>query len=234
MSESYENSAFDGWYNNQIADPSGEAAVAALPPLPDNWEEMRDPSTGRVYYVDHERQITTWDRPNIHNMYVQDGAVNGDDEEMGETDSIDDQNVAGGATGGDHEMTAYELLQRQELMSSRKVRKKKRSGCQISNVKSIQFAEKWVKNMEGENIIFALSCVFAGLSIDISVVPSTELKAYKELHGHTNVPQKEGPLGRWVNNIRQFYAKREKGKKTSLTPERIKDLEEVSKPFSSI
>lgn len=32
-------------------------------PLPSNWEEMHDPSTGKPFYVDHERKITTWTRP---------------------------------------------------------------------------------------------------------------------------------------------------------------------------
>lgn len=55
-----------------------------------------------------------------------------------------------------------------------------------------------------------------------------ELKAYKQMHGHTKIPQKEGSLGRWVNNQRMFYAKRMKGEKSSLTDERIKLLDEVS------
>jgi hypothetical protein len=32
-------------------------------PLPDNWEVMHDPTTGKPFYVDHERKITTWSRP---------------------------------------------------------------------------------------------------------------------------------------------------------------------------
>lgn len=32
-------------------------------PLPPGWEERRDPSTGRPYYVDHNRQVTQWERP---------------------------------------------------------------------------------------------------------------------------------------------------------------------------
>eukprot|EP00585_Thalassiosira_rotula_P012446 CAMPEP_0196131176 /NCGR_PEP_ID=MMETSP0910-20130528/1285_1 /TAXON_ID=49265 /ORGANISM="Thalassiosira rotula, Strain GSO102" /LENGTH=2403 /DNA_ID=CAMNT_0041390619 /DNA_START=126 /DNA_END=7334 /DNA_ORIENTATION=+ len=31
--------------------------------LPDGWEEMTDPSTGRKFYIDHARKITTWERP---------------------------------------------------------------------------------------------------------------------------------------------------------------------------
>jgi hypothetical protein len=32
-------------------------------PLPGNWEVMHDPTTGKPFYVDHERKITTWSRP---------------------------------------------------------------------------------------------------------------------------------------------------------------------------
>lgn len=32
-------------------------------PLPSNWEQMQDPTTGKFFYVDHERKITTWTRP---------------------------------------------------------------------------------------------------------------------------------------------------------------------------
>jgi len=31
--------------------------------LPGNWEVMHDPTTGKAFYVDHERKITTWTRP---------------------------------------------------------------------------------------------------------------------------------------------------------------------------
>lgn len=34
-------------------------------PLPAGWEERRDPSTGKPYYVDHTRKITTWDDPRL-------------------------------------------------------------------------------------------------------------------------------------------------------------------------
>lgn len=42
------------------------------PPLPEkkqdpNWEVMHDPATGRPFYVDHARQITTWTKPDALN-----------------------------------------------------------------------------------------------------------------------------------------------------------------------
>jgi len=32
-------------------------------PIPSNWETMHDPTTGKPFYVDHERKITQWTRP---------------------------------------------------------------------------------------------------------------------------------------------------------------------------
>jgi WW domain len=32
-------------------------------PLPSNWEVMHDPTTGKPFYVDHERKVTQWTRP---------------------------------------------------------------------------------------------------------------------------------------------------------------------------
>jgi len=32
-------------------------------PLPEGWEEMKDPSSGRPFYIDHASKRTTWDRP---------------------------------------------------------------------------------------------------------------------------------------------------------------------------
>jgi hypothetical protein len=34
-------------------------------PLASNWEVMHDPTTGKPFYVDHERKITQWTRPKI-------------------------------------------------------------------------------------------------------------------------------------------------------------------------
>lgn len=31
--------------------------------LPDGWEEMTDPTTGRKFYIDHASKVTTWERP---------------------------------------------------------------------------------------------------------------------------------------------------------------------------
>ena len=33
--------------------------------LPSNWETLHDPTTGKPFYVDHERKITQWTRPKV-------------------------------------------------------------------------------------------------------------------------------------------------------------------------
>ena len=54
------------------------------------------------------------------------------------------------------------------------------------------------------------------------------LKTYKEEHGHVNVTRTDDKvLGRWVDNQRQAYRNLVEGKPSSLTPERIKELEKV-------
>ena len=54
-----------GWTDDDGADDE-----MLPPPLPEeedeevaNWEVMHDPTTGRPFYVDHARQITTWTKP---------------------------------------------------------------------------------------------------------------------------------------------------------------------------
>jgi Helicase associated domain len=46
-----------------------------------------------------------------------------------------------------------------------------------------------------------------------------ELMAYKEAHGHCNVPQSIGSLGKWCNDVRTRH------KKGTLTPEQIVQLD---------
>ncbi|KAL9182275.1 hypothetical protein ACHAXT_012927 [Thalassiosira profunda] len=55
-----------------------------------------------------------------------------------------------------------------------------------------------------------------------------ELKDYKAINGHCNVPIKtHKELGKFVMNQRHFYKAGISGQKNSLTPERINDLEEI-------
>lgn len=58
----------------------------------------------------------------------------------------------------------------------------------------------------------------------------TELREYKKIHGHVDVPlkyEKNIPLGAFVNNQRSEYRKLHKGEPSSMTPSKIKDLEEM-------
>ena len=45
--------------------PAEDAADTAEPSLPENWQEMQDPSSGRAYYFNSATQETTWDRPGV-------------------------------------------------------------------------------------------------------------------------------------------------------------------------
>ena len=59
------------------------------------------------------------------------------------------------------------------------------------------------------------------------------LKDFKAKYGHTKVPKNDEykQLGRFVNNLRQSYRKHMNEKSSSLTDDRIRDLEEVSFNF---
>eukprot|EP00584_Thalassiosira_punctigera_P012125 CAMPEP_0172558152 /NCGR_PEP_ID=MMETSP1067-20121228/77533_1 /TAXON_ID=265564 ORGANISM="Thalassiosira punctigera, Strain Tpunct2005C2" /NCGR_SAMPLE_ID=MMETSP1067 /ASSEMBLY_ACC=CAM_ASM_000444 /LENGTH=536 /DNA_ID=CAMNT_0013347441 /DNA_START=40 /DNA_END=1646 /DNA_ORIENTATION=- len=255
------------------------SSTLPLPLLPEGWEEMTDPRSGRIYYIDHERQITTWDRPSVssddgnniiknvsnnHNLYyLTNDDVKGNDEGEGEMtiatalptnppleESYEPQNhhtkeieeegkewdtkmeqlkaykEAHGHTNvtcaDDVELGAFVDLQRhyffmrmenedqnKNYLTDDRIRDLEQLGFEFTSESMVRdksrarpFTEKWDRTID-------------------------ELKAYKELHGHFNVPQKEGSLGRWVNNQRLFYSKRAKGERTSLTDERVKTLDDM-------
>ncbi|VEU37777.1 unnamed protein product [Pseudo-nitzschia multistriata] len=52
----------DGWVGESPPTPRFQSRNNEEP-LPSNWETMHDPSTGKPFYVDHERKITQWTRP---------------------------------------------------------------------------------------------------------------------------------------------------------------------------
>jgi len=51
----------------QAAPPPPPPHAGAPPPpppaLPPGWEEMQDPGSGKLYYVNHTTQTTQWERP---------------------------------------------------------------------------------------------------------------------------------------------------------------------------
>ena len=58
----------------------------------------------------------------------------------------------------------------------------------------------------------------------------TELRAYKKMNGHVDVPlkyEKSLPLGAFVNNQRSEYRKLRRGEPSSMTDEKIKELESM-------
>jgi len=60
-----------------------------------------------------------------------------------------------------------------------------------------------------------------------------DLKAYKELHGHTVVPQNAGALGQWVHAQRVNYKKIKNGKSSSLSAEKALKLAEIGFVFNA-
>jgi len=45
------------------APPSYNSFKRAAEALPPGWVEMKDPKSGKLFYVNHDSKITTWDRP---------------------------------------------------------------------------------------------------------------------------------------------------------------------------
>jgi len=59
-----------------------------------------------------------------------------------------------------------------------------------------------------------------------------ELEAYKVKHGHCNVQQSSGKLGRWVNKQRKQYRSFKEGKSSPMTDERVRQLESIGFQWS--
>jgi hypothetical protein len=65
----------EGWVEEPrsapLLPPSMEDDGRDEEPLPSNWEVMHDPTTGKPFYVDHERKITQWTRPRAEEKAAQ-------------------------------------------------------------------------------------------------------------------------------------------------------------------
>merc|ERR1712232_363070 len=59
-----------------------------------------------------------------------------------------------------------------------------------------------------------------------------ELRNFKNIHGHCNVPLEENPvLARWIQQQIKCYSKFKKGKKTNMTEEHAKELKSLGIEF---
>lgn len=61
----------------------------------------------------------------------------------------------------------------------------------------------------------------------------SELLHYRQLYGHTVVPQSFPGLGEWVHTQRNYYKKMKEGKKSPLTPDRLLKLADVGFVFDA-
>jgi len=52
-----------GWNSSKSSGKNSNANNNNSNDLPDGWEEMKDPASGRSFYVNHASQVTTWTRP---------------------------------------------------------------------------------------------------------------------------------------------------------------------------
>ena len=49
----------------QMAIEASKREVSMRSDLPSGWEEKRDPSTGKYFYIDHVNKRTQWEKPKI-------------------------------------------------------------------------------------------------------------------------------------------------------------------------
>ena len=49
----------------QMAIEASKREVSMRSDLPSGWEEKRDPSTGKYFYIDHVNKRTQWDKPKV-------------------------------------------------------------------------------------------------------------------------------------------------------------------------
>lgn len=59
------------------------------------------------------------------------------------------------------------------------------------------------------------------------------LREFISEHGHCRPPTEDGSLGSWVSKMRKYYQMREVGEATSLTDERVNDLEQLGFVFKA-
>ena len=59
-----------------------------------------------------------------------------------------------------------------------------------------------------------------------------EMKKYKEINGHCNVPTRSGSLGIWVNTQRHNYWLSKEGKSSRMSDDRIQKLESIGFQWS--
>ena len=108
----------------------------------------------------------------------------------------------------------------------------------VSENRAKQLQEQWEQKLQGEIYHHRWPCLICNSFKCIYLISITaccthipkELKDYKDIHGDVNIPA-NGPnntLGKWVMNQRYYYKEQHQGRKNSLTPERIQDLENVS------
>ena len=131
--------------------------------------------------------------------------------------------------------------------------RKKYGNCNVPNRYSANKSlGKWVRNqrhyyklkengksssmtderiLELEAIGFVWKVGFDGLTADeLWNQRLEELKEYREKHGNCYVPQRYSAnksLGQWVINQRHYYKLKENGKKSTMTDERILELEAI-------
>ena len=211
--------------------------------LPHGWERASDPRSGKVFYLNHLTKTTQWEPPTMSSEDSEDMQFvkhsTSARSRLGHTENSQSsiyfkksfregrsvQFNASDAYNSKDTVRCIQNLVRSKKKGTATTLSKNNGGCGSNSTKkrrhvAVASASKTLKrgvarrsDRESNDTPWNVNC--------------KSLAEFKELHGHTNVPQKMGHLGKWVNNARQEYRKKELGRKSSLTKERIKQLDDI-------
>merc|ERR1712151_969840 len=156
----------------------------------------------------------------------------------------------------DFDWSGREVNNRSWLESYNKLKIFKQSNghCRVTRYRDDPQLGRWVKNQRDKYRIFREGKkspltpdrieLLEAINFDWSMADVNnrewedkfnQLKAYKESFGHTRVPRRynnDDGLGAWVKNQRDKHRLFREGKKSPLTPERIKLLDEIGFEWS--
>ena len=223
--------------------------------LPHGWEMASDPRSGKVFYLNHLTKTTQWEPPTPtsrpHSSLSTSAGTKLGLTENSSTSIYFKKSCRGGRSVQFNARDAYNSSEQVRCIQNL-VRSKRKGTVKALSTNNGGFGSDSTVCKRKSNQDSKHSQPDSKKRRHAAVAPASKtlkrgvvrrgdrksngtrwdvnceaLAEFKELHGHTNVPQKMGQLGKWVNNARQEYRKKERGNRSSLTKERIKQLDDM-------
>ena len=104
---------------------------------------------------------------------------------------------------------------------------------QLKNGKSSPMSDDRIQKLESIGFQWSFRCIQLknGETVQWDA-RFQKLKKYKETHRDCSVPQRHGPLGRWVDKQCQDYRQLKNGKSSPMSDDRIQKLESIGFQWS--